>query len=152
MIKFIRILASHIIFSAFFPHWTFATLGEPEISIEHERIALSNSTVTKESHPQYVVHLIRNKELILREYSNLDGKIFAVSWFGGVPDLKSLLGNQFAPFEEARKTAPKFKGSRRLIVRIPTLVVEQAGAIRNLRGRAYLPDQLPRNFNETEIR
>ena len=143
---------SLFLFSCFFTATLFATLGESENSIEKERLSLSEPTVQRETYDTYTVHQLKGKDLTIREYSIPEGKIFAISWFGGVANLKTLLVGYFDEYEEARNRAPKLKGSRRLLVRSKSLIVEHAGSIRNLRGRAYLPELLPKGFHESIIR
>lgn len=91
---------------------------------------------------------------VVREYSSSSGKVFAVAWQSPVlPDLKQLLGTHFDEFQLAAAQARNQRlGRGPLIIRHPGLVVEIGGHMRGFVGRAYLPDQLPAEVHEEEIR
>lgn len=90
----------------------------------------------------------------MREYAGPSGRVFAVAWQSAVlPDLKQLLGSHFEEFRQAAAQAQKHRvGRGPLIIHQPGLVVEMGGHMRSFAGRAYLPDQLPTDIHEEQIR
>ena len=100
----------------------------------------------------YIVHEIRAASgYTVREYVSPGGSVFAVSWRGpGGIDLQSLLGTYFEEFRQnaAARSSP---AQRPLLVSSPSLVFEQSGHMRAIRGRAYLPALLPAGVDPNEI-
>lgn len=78
----------------------------------------------------------------VKEFATPAGVVFGISWSGPVmPDLKQLLGDYFAEFQQAAQAA----GPRRraLLAESEHLVIESAGHMRSFRGRAYVPTLVP---------
>lgn len=130
------------------PNEARASLGDDLKSVEQDRVIFSAhlKTVAK-VHPLYTSQEISNDGMTIREYANLSGTIFAVTWFGtNQPDLGPLLGRYFSQFQ----TALKKSRSVQLRVRTPRVsyagedvVVEKSGHMRAARGRAYLSKMIP---------
>jgi hypothetical protein len=119
-----------------------ATLGEPETSLTAET-QLNRASVKESDFGTYRVHEMQLPTgTLLREYTGLDGKVFAVTWNGPfIPNLKQSLGSYFAEFAAA---VPAAHGTRKhLEVREPDLVVVSGGHMRAHHGLAYLPQALP---------
>jgi uncharacterized protein DUF2844 len=119
-----------------------ATLGEPESAILAES-QLGRASIKQANVGAYRVHEMQTPwGTVLREYSGLDGKVFAVTWHGPViPNLKQTLGSYFDEF--SAQTGAAQGNRKRLVVRQPDLVVESGGHMRAHHGRAYLPQAVP---------
>jgi hypothetical protein len=90
---------------------------------------------------------------VVREYASASGKVFAVAWRGPfLPDMKQLLGSYFEEFQKAAQAQNRRGGHGPLIIQQPGLVVELGGHMRSFAGRAYLPDEMPRDVQNGEIR
>lgn len=86
--------------------------------------------------------------VIVREFTDATGNVFAVAWEGPVmPDFQRLLGSYFGSYQEALNTQ-----SRGVHVKTTTLVIESGGMMRSFKGRAYLPNLLPASLSATDIR
>lgn len=119
-----------------------ATLGQPESSIQSERVA-SKATIKESAVGSYRVHEIQaNSGTVIREYAALDGKVFAVTWRGPfVPNLRDLLGQYF---DEYAAAAPSGRMDRNHVqVSQDDLVVSVGGHMRAYHGLAYLPPAVP---------
>ena len=102
----------------------------------------------------YAVHELRAATgTVVRQYASPSGNIFAVTWEGPtLPDLKQLLGRYFEDFQKAAQSQNRAGVHGPLIIQLPGLVVELGGHMRSFRGRAYLPDQMPPQVRNQEIR
>jgi hypothetical protein len=119
-----------------------ATLGEAETSIGAEP-QLASASIREMMRGSYRVHEIQQPSgTVIREYSGLDGKVFAVTWHGPfLPNLRQTLGSYFEQYAAA---APAGRQDRNhLQVRQSNLVVQVGGHMRAYSGRAYLPEALP---------
>ena len=90
---------------------------------------------------------------LVREYSNLAGVVFAVTWRGPVlPNLSELLGSHFSTFkqevEQARATG---KRGGPVSISRPELVVSSGGRMRNFFGHAYAPALIPTGVNIDDL-
>jgi hypothetical protein len=87
----------------------------------------------------------------VREYAGADGRVFAMAWNGpGNPDLKRLLGNYYARYQQAGASA--HGNHRHLAIKQPDLMFENSGRMRAFAGRAWVPALLPQNFSTDDIR
>lgn len=102
----------------------------------------------------YTIHELRSATgVVVREYAAPSGMIFAVAWQGpSMPDMKQLLGTHFEEFQKAAQAQNRRGGHGPLIIQEPGLVVELGGHMRSFRGRAYLPEQIPSDVRNEEIR
>lgn len=130
-----------------------AALGETAGSVEADQKALSTQRHSASVHTGYTVHEIDTGSTLVREYISPSGIVFAVAWNGLThPDLTQLLGSYAGEYQEAlKRTAPKH-GRRRLQVRTNRIVVEKWGHMRNLQGRAYVPELIPAGVNIDKIK
>lgn len=92
--------------------------------------------------------------IAVNEYVGPDGKVFAVTWRGRrPPDLSVLLGSYFAQYQHAANAGGlTAHGLHHASVRGSDVVVETAGHMRDMSGRAYLPAMLPSGVEQSEIR
>lgn len=131
---------------------TWASLGGTLDSIDTDnRVLKGQVRVTRKQ--AYTVHEITTEARKVREFVGPDGKVFAVSWRGSAPpDLRAIFGDYFNEYKEARSSSqPSLKrGSR--ITRSDKLVVEETGHMRDLRGKAYIPQLVPEGTDIEEIR
>jgi Protein of unknown function (DUF2844) len=120
----------------------FAALGEPESALKAE-VQLSRASIKESDRGTYRVHEIELPTgTVVREYAALDGNVFAVTWHGPfVPNLKQALGRYFDEFAAGAKAARSDRHHVQL--KQSDLVVQSAGHMRAVSGRAYLPQAMP---------
>lgn len=131
----------------------FAVLGGDVSSVEQDSIQINASShVTQKQN--YTIHELRSPAgVVIREYAAASGKVFAIAWQGpSLPDMKQLLGTYFEEFQKAAQAQNRHGGHGPLIIQEPSLVVEVGGHMRSFVGRAYLPDQVPSDVPNEEIR
>jgi hypothetical protein len=135
-------LRATVVFAALLPCVAFATLGEPVASVQADGQELRGS-IKEADHGNYRLHEIQLPSgTLVREYSGLDGNVFAVTWSGPFPpNLRQTLGRYFEPFVTAAKAA--HGDHRHLRVEQGDVVVEARGHMRAFAGRAYLPAAIP---------
>jgi len=119
-----------------------ATLGEPEVSVQTDVQELRGS-IKEADHGSYRVHEIQLPSgTMVREYSGVDGIVFAVTWNGPfMPNLRQTLGRYFDSYAAAAKTGRA--DHHRLQVEQSDLVIQVSGHMRAFTGRAYLPQAIP---------
>jgi len=100
-----------------------------------------------------VQEIISENGILVREFMSRGGLVFAISWQGpAMPDLKQLLGAQYAAYAAAIE-AQKRPGLRRAVrIATPDLVVESEGHLRAFVGRSYLPGLIPAGVSVDELR
>lgn len=130
---------------------SFAGLGDHEVSIKNDRVALKGKlqVIAKEN---FTIHEIKMGSTNAREYVLPNGIIFAVTWRGiAEPDLTVLLGSYFEGYE---KTASLKKERKRGVphsVKTNQAVIEKSGHQRDVRGKAYLPELMPKDLSPEEL-
>jgi hypothetical protein len=130
----------------------YATLGEGADSIAKDRKALSAIKRATTSRANYTVQEVASDATTVREYLTPSGIVFAVAWNGLVhPDLTALLGSYANEFQNAKRRLPRKHGQKRTQVKADRVVVETWGHMRNLQGRAYVPELVPAGVNLDEI-
>jgi hypothetical protein len=119
-----------------------ATLGEPQSSIAAEP-QLGRASIKATDLGAYRVHESQLPSgTVVREYAAPNGNVFAVTWRGPfVPNLKQLLGRYFEEYAAGAKA--NHADHHHVEVRQSDLVVQAAGHMRAMAGRAYLPQALP---------
>lgn len=130
-----------------------AALGGDVASIAADAAALAGTeSVTRR--PDFDIHVVTGSAgTRLTEYVDRSGRVFAVSWIGPVmPDLRMLLGAHHAAFAVARAAQPPHAPNSPLHVATPDLVVENAGHMRAVTGRAYVPAWLPAGMTAADVR
>ncbi|MGZ3697718.1 MAG: DUF2844 domain-containing protein [Bdellovibrionota bacterium] len=144
-------LAFLSIFTGFCAH---ASLGGPALSVEHDRNALRGQQKVLSRHGYSIHELTLPEGQTVREYVDASGTVFAVTWQGATqPDLSLLPGDHFQEFQNAQSAEPP-PGPRRpsATTRSGNLVVVRSGHMRDLRGKAYLETELPRNLRAKDLR
>ncbi len=130
-----------------------AALGEPESSVSRDRQALAAVGRGTTQHDAYTVHELERAGTTIREYVSPQGIVFAVTW-GGLanPDLRTLLGSYAAEYEQAAGRGTPARGRRAHRVVADHVVVDRWGHMRDVHGRAYVPDLVPQGVTLDEIR
>jgi len=142
-----------------------ATLGEPASSVARDVSRMSakitaqppasESTLTPPASTQFSVEQFTTPAgVTVNEYIASDGTVFAVSWRGRTPpDVPALLGTYFKQYQDAANSAsPTMYGLHHSSVSGPDVVVQTAGHMGDMWGRAYLPAMLPPGVDESEIK
>jgi hypothetical protein len=140
-----------------------ATLGETADSVAADAASLNAIAVSRTLRPALnapsvvaytVAQMTTASGTAVNEYVGPDGKVFAASWRGRrPPDLSVLLGSYFAQYQEAAIAAGLgAHGLHHASVRGSDVVVEMAGHMRDMSGRAFLPSMLPHGVEPSEIR
>jgi hypothetical protein len=101
--------------------------------------AIGTATLYTQSQPNGV---------IVRQYVDATGLVFAVGWEGPVlPDFERLLG----PYFQAYMVAVR-QQKRGVSIQTQDLVIESGGMMRSFIGRSYLPTKLPATLTARDIR
>lgn len=147
-----------------------ASLGGPLDSIESDRKAfegkLSEIVVPQARNAQrhYTEHLIQQDGTEIREYALPDGTVFAVTWRGPTqPDLSVLLGSYYNEYQDTLallqrstsqhsndRTAQR-RGRSARVIRSKNMVLERSGHMRDIRGKAYLPQLMPDGVHPEDL-
>jgi hypothetical protein len=91
-------------------------------------------------------------QVVVHEFSDAGGKVFAVSWSGPFkPDLKQLLGTHFEKYRELGARAQRGDRSRQQVDTGEAVVVS-TGRMGAFEGRAWLPASLPAGFDPQEMK
>ena len=91
--------------------------------------------------------------LVLKEFANAEGLVFAVSWRGPVvPDLSPLLGAYFPVFKQAQEES-LHAGKRGSPLRLAKdgLVVQASGRSPHFFGYAYVTHLVPPGINVKNV-
>lgn len=130
-----------------------AALGEAADSVTIDRKALSAVQGATTFPRSYKVQEIVSDSTTIREYISPNDIVFAVAWNGLTnPDLTQLLGSYADEYNQALQKAPRKHGRRFNRIKTNRLVVEKWGHMRNLQGRAYVPDLIPPGVNVDDIK
>ena len=131
------------------PAW--AGLGDLEASVRSDSVKLKASPRVI-SRPSFTVHeMPMPAGTVIREFVAASGVVFAVSWQGPFkPDMNVLLGRYIGTYARA----PRSPGSTRsrLMIEQPNLIVHAGGHMRAFAGIAYVPQLLPANITEGDLR
>jgi hypothetical protein len=132
----------------------FATLGGDLSSVQQDRTHLKASLSVSPSTGYSVHELKAATGTTVREYATADGRVFGVAWEGPWrPDLRQLLGEYFADYQEAARNKRQRTGlNGPLVSSTPRLVIEMSGRPRAFYGRAYIPDLVPSGVEVNGIR
>ncbi len=130
----------------------YATLGEQATlpADDGKRMLKSETATSKSETPaSYTVRETRTEYgLVVREFMDADGVVFAVAWRGPVrPDMRELLGRYFARFADAPLNSP----TGPLVIRDDDLMLQSAGHMGDFFGRAWLPSLLPEDVDVGEL-
>lgn len=136
-----------------------ATLGESETSITQDQKAIPGARRSMVSRSHYSRHELNSEANTIRQYTNSDGVVFAITWSGiSAPDLTPLLGNYAKEFRQSlrlKQSRPRHEGHEgrrsQRIHRGKRVVVERYGHMRAMRGIAYVPTLVPETVNVHEL-
>ena len=140
-----------------------AALGKTADSVAADAASLNANAVRHTPHsalnaPAVVAYTVEQMTtasgIAVNEYVGPDARVFAITWRGRrPPDLSVLLGSYFAQYQEAAVAGGlTAHGLHHASVRGSDVVVEMAGHMRDMSGRAFLPAMLPRGVEQSEIR
>jgi Protein of unknown function (DUF2844) len=131
------------------PSWAALGDGAASVSDDAQQLRASPQVTARAA---YSVHEFRAPTgTVIREFVSPAGVVFAVSWQGPFkPNLPLLMGRHYADYVNAER-AP---GSTRTHSKIeqPNLIVRAEGHMRSFAGLAVLPQLMPANVNEGELR
>lgn len=133
----------------------YAALGSSPSSFEQNGIQMAARSIMPRSADSIAVYTVSQNRLasgtVVREYANLQGVVFAVSWNGPtLPDLRTLLGDKFASMTSAAAKRPK-AGHSQLAVDQSDVVIVSNGHMRSFAGHAWIPSALPAGFDTNVI-
>lgn len=97
----------------------------------------------------YSVHETRQENgVLIKEYADASGKVFAVTWVGPVlPDLEALLGRHFSTLHaHIKATRPTGRSASPLVLAHDTLVLRSTGRMRRFHGHAFAPLLIPQGL------
>ena len=136
------------------PARAFAELGGDLKSVERDRVKMK-AAITVTPTARYTIHELTSESgATVREFATPEGKIFAVAWHGPFhPDYQQLLGSYFDQLQQSMQQASQQRRGRRMPVTIetPGFVFQSFGHVRDLAGRAYIPQMVPAGVGVEEI-
>ena len=119
-------------------------------AIDRVRTGINHHVQASGAHIDHVLTLANGGTV--HELANAQGQVYAVSWRGpGKPDLRTLLGNHFADYQNAAAQRPRRWMRMPVRVRSTQLVIETGGHPGAFWGVAYLPRNLPAGFSASEL-
>ncbi|VXB88126.1 conserved exported hypothetical protein [Burkholderia sp. 8Y] len=90
--------------------------------------------------------------IVLREYVDPAGTVYAVSWRGpAMPNVEALLGAYFPRFREGASATAGDAGLHTARVSDGDLIVENRTRLREFSGRAWLASALPAGVSAADI-
>jgi len=133
------------------PCTAFATLGEPELTVQNDATQLRAAVKSSQNRISYRVHEIQLPSgTVLREFVGANGNVFAVTWQGpSKPDLRQALGRYFDVYVAAPRS--KIVDRKHMHIQQGDLVVEGSGHMRALSGRAFLASAIPSGVNVGDL-
>jgi len=148
----LRMIAMSLMFTSLAP--AFASLGEQESSVEHDRIRMHarRSVVAMQ---QYSVNDLQSTDgSRLRQYVSTRGVVFAVIWNTLYkPDLSTVLGSSYSEYATAAHEATRSPGIQRRFQHESFDLVMQSTAHMNVfSGFAFRRSLLPPGFSPSQLR
>jgi hypothetical protein len=147
-------VAALVCFFVFLSESAFAELGGSLPTVEADRSRMAAQILSRDM-GTYTRHtLTRPNGGSVRELTNAAGQVFAVIWSGpGKPDLRSLLGSRFAPFQAANSRNGHTMRSLRRSPRVdqPDLKIMTEGHMGWFRGAAFIPSLAPTGFSASDL-
>jgi hypothetical protein len=130
-----------------------AALGGDAAGIDQDAARLQGALSFRDQPPCRLAEIDAGNGVLVREYINDNGVVFAVAWTGPVmPDLQVLLGSRYAAYAAALAALPSPGLHRSLSVTAADAIVDAGGHLRAYSGRAYLPALLPAGVTAAELR
>jgi hypothetical protein len=125
-----------------------AGLGGDTASVQSDKEAWVASSTQSTLAGATVFRQVLGNGVVVRQYVDTFGAVFAVGWEGPVqPDFERLLGAHFAAYLDAVQRA-----RRGVSIQSAGLVLESGGMMRAFSGRAYVPTGVPAGFSVKDIR
>jgi hypothetical protein len=125
-----------------------AALAGDLASVQNDALAFGARTNQTVQTAATVYTLSLPNGLLVRQYVDAAGLVFAVGWEGPVlPDFERLLGPYFPVYSVAVR-----QQKRGVSIQTPELVIESGGMMRSFSGRALLPARLPAAIAAQDIR
>lgn len=125
-----------------------AALGEKSSSVQNDVSKLRASQKATVLEGPYSVHEFTADGTTIKEYSNMEGIVFAVSWRGlAAPDLEVLFGSYFSEYQDTLEVAPRQPGKRSVSMKTGRMIVRRSGHMRDQRGFAHVPSLVPTGLN-----
>jgi len=150
ILSFLSLILLSIILAA---HPASATLGESADSVATDRKAISAAQGVTKVPKNFMVQEIVSDSITIREYISPNNIVFAIVWKGLTnPDLTQFLGSYAGEYHQALTENPRKPGRRFHQIKTNKLVVEQWGHMRNLQGRAFVPDLIPPGVSVDDIK
>ncbi len=149
-----RLFLIMLLLLAVIPRESAAALGEHESSSEKDRKHFHGFRQQVNESGSYVLNIISTEANVIREYSNPNGMIFAVTWRGfSHPDLTTLLGAHWAEFNTQHNLDSNRhpQGKRILKMDTSTIKYEEGGRMGSVYGRAYIPSLVPDGVSPEEL-
>lgn len=114
-----------------------------------------NATVAAVALPRYTRHeLTRANGGSVREFSNPNGQVFAVTWSGpGKPDLRALLGRYFTTLQASGGSGGRSLHALRRPAQVSQrdLQIQTGGHMGWFHGVAYIPSLAPPGFSASDL-
>jgi hypothetical protein len=131
-----------------------ASLGGDMTSVRDDQMKMQGTLRTTRNNSYNVHEIQADGGVIVREYVSLSGTVFGVAWHGrSQPDLRQVLGSYYDQYVQAvQAQRAQRRGHGPLFIDQPGLVVQMAGHMRSLSGRAYIPQGIPVGIRPEEIR
>ena len=139
--------------ASFWSQIVYSELGATTDSVRADQVRFKASRL-ETSGPGMITHEIKLQDGSgIKEYVNSSGVVFAVSWRTRLkPNLQTLLGAQYAMQIASTKSVLGVANSRaQQSVRLPNLVLHQAGRVNAFAGLAYVPALVPEGINAENL-
>jgi hypothetical protein len=121
-----------------------ATLGEQASTVTQDAGKMKGVQKATLNQGLYATHEMVSGVTTIREFSNRDGLVFAVSWRGlAKPDLNILFGSYYAEYEAGAAKLPRQRGRRSVSLETSKMVLRGSSRMRDQRGFAYIPSLVP---------
>jgi hypothetical protein len=150
IMKTLRLLNIYILV-LMLPAISLATLGG---AVKATSAKLNNSSVSEKvgAGEKFSVYEYQQNGNTVKEFSSIEGVVFAVSWQGiSKPDLSALFGTYFTEYKNAFEEVPKQYGVKSLNLKTTKMVIRRGGRMRDQRGFVYVPSLVPDGVNVEEL-
>lgn len=147
-------LRSFLLFGVFsFIYCSYAGLGDGVKNINDDKALFKAQSLKITKKEKFSIHELNVPEYKIREYVNSHQKVFAIAWSGFThPQMKQILSSYYDEFLEVAQKQKRIHGQRFRVIKTKNLTVMISGHMRNLKGKAYLREELPLGVKAYEIR
>lgn len=138
----------------FLPAAASAHLGGPASSVTADRARMAASIRSVALGRYTRDELTCPNGGVVREFTNANGTVFAVTWSGpGKPDLRTLLGPYFATFQANSIATARQMHSLRHPPQVaqPDLQIQVGGHMGWFHGVAFVPSLAPAGFSVSDL-